>query len=65
MYESGKTKVLNTLIQSLVTRYQDVNDGLLKATVIADLKHWPIAEEYIEESDGVHIYITNFNNVFF
>ena len=45
MFTSAQAKVVENLIESLETRYNDVQDDVLGATKLASLQTWPVSFE--------------------
>ena len=45
MFTSARGKVVESLIQSLETRYNDVQDDALGATKLGSLQTWPVSLE--------------------
>ena len=45
MFTSARGKVVESLIKSLETRYNDVQDDVLGATKLGSLQTWPVSFE--------------------
>ena len=40
-FQSSRRKLLEGLLKSFDTRFDDIDSGVLKATTIADISSWP------------------------